>query len=427
MLVTWLVFLILLSLGLPIAFVIGISGLSFFIVSAGLPQIIAVQKVVTGGSSFPLLAVPFFIFAGHIMNESGITPRLIRFATVLTGHLAGGLGQSSLALSAMMGGVSGSCVADAAMEARILGPELLKRGYSHGFTAALISLGSLITPTIPPSIGLILYGVTAEVSIGRLFMAGIVPGILMMIALMIPAHFIAKRRGYVREREKAASFSEIVKSSLTNIWALLFPLFLIFGIRFGIFTPTEAGAFAILYAGIVGKFIYKELTFTKLVRAVNNSVYDTGVVVIILLFSFILGYAMTYARLPQNLTLYFVSLTQNPYLLIGIILVFCVVAGMFMEAVVNTLLLTPIFLPIILQIGIDPVHFGVLFMTIVTLGAMTPPVGVVMYSTCSLLDTKTQDYLKEAWPFFIAIIILVALLMMFPSIVLFIPNLVYGL
>lgn len=198
------------------------------------------------------------------MNETGITSRLIKFCNLLTGHMRGGLAQVSVLLSCLMGGISGSATADAAMESRILGPDMEKRGYSKGFTAAILAMGGLITSTIPPSLGLILYGVTGEVSIGRLFLAGMIPGILMTAALMISVAFISKKRDYKPEHESFPSIGEVLKGLVENIWALLFPVILIVGIRFGIFTPSEAGAFAVVYALVVGLFIYRELTISKL-------------------------------------------------------------------------------------------------------------------------------------------------------------------
>ena len=278
MLAMGIVFTLLLLAGMPIAFTIGISGIVFFVVEPFMPFEVAVQKMISSTQSFPLLAVPFFVMAGNLMNATGITTRLIRFAHVLTGHMVGGLAQVSVVLSTLMGGISGSAVADAAMESRLLGPSMLKAGYSKGYAAAVIALTSLITATIPPSIGFILYGFVGEVSIGRLFIAGIIPGLLMMLILMVTSYFTAKRRGYGSARPTRATGAEVWTELKSSYLALLFPLILIVGIRFGLFTPSEAGAFAVVYAFVIGKFVYKELTWATLRDVLNQTVIDNGVI-----------------------------------------------------------------------------------------------------------------------------------------------------
>ena len=419
-------FLVLLLLGMPLAFCIGIAGLSFFIFDPILPVAIGVQKMIASTQSFPLLAVPFFVFAGNLMNECGLTKRLIHLATVLTGHLIGGLAHVSVVLSALMGGISGSAVADVAMQSRVLGPSMTKEGYAKGYTAAIIGLSALITATIPPSIGLILYGLTGGVSIGKLFIAGIVPGVLMAILLMLSVKFTSTKRSYKPTLLKRASFMEVLVALKDSIWALLFPIILIVGIRFGIFSPSEAGAFAVVYAIIIGFFVYKELTIKTFIKSVENSIKDTGMIMLIIACSGIFGYVIIYESIPQSMAETITTITTNPTILLVMILFFLLLAGMFMEATVNVLLLTPIFLPIVQSVGIDPVHFGILMMTIVTMGGMTPPVGVAMYTACSLLDCSATDYVKESLPFIFMILLEIALLVAFPQITLWLPNLTYG-
>ena len=426
MLLVSIVFLILLVFNVPLAFTIGISSILFFIGNPNLPLTVPVTNMVSSTQSFPLLAVPFFVMAGNLMNECGITKRLMHFSSVMAGHLKGGLAHVSIVLSTCMGGISGAACADAAMEARILGPTMLKKGYAKGYSAAVIGLSSLIVATIPPGIGLILYGFVGEVSIGRLFIAGIIPGLLMATLMMVTASVIAKKRQYQPEREKRASIKEGFGATIENIWALLFPFILVFGIRFGIFTPSEAGAFAVVYAFIIGMFVYRELTWKKLMSVLRQTAEDNGMIMLIIICSSIFGYVIIYNKAPQSIALFLTGITTNPILLIFIILVFLIIAGMFMEPTVNTLLLTPIFLPIVKSVGVDPVHFGILMMTTITLGSMTPPVGVVLYTVCSILDCPTDEYVKESIPFIISVIILVAILTVFPQIVLFLPRLIYG-
>ncbi|MGG0718028.1 TRAP transporter large permease [Robertmurraya massiliosenegalensis] len=418
------IFFILLFLNMPVAFAIGIASLSYFLFEPNLPISITVQRMVSGTQSFPLLAVPFFILAGNLMNSAGITSRLIRFSNALTGHIQGSLAHVSIVLSTIMGGISGSANADAAMQSRILGRKMIDRGYSGGYSVGVIAFSSLITATIPPSIGLILYGYVGEVSIGKLFLAGIIPGVLMMTFLMVVAYVIAKKRGYDSiDRPKRATFKEVMSALKASIWALLFPVILIVGIRFGIFTASEAGSFAVVYALIIGFFIHKELDWKKFKEAVKQSVVDNAMILLIISTSAILGYLITYNQLPRTAAEFIIGLTSSPTLILFLVLLFLLVIGMFIESTVIVLLLTPIFLPIITQIGVDPVHFGILMMTLVTMGGMTPPVGVTMYTVCSLTDVSVEDYVKESWPFMAGVILLVTILALFPQIVTFLPNL----
>jgi tripartite ATP-independent transporter DctM subunit len=424
MLLVGISFLILLLLNVPIAFTIGIAGLLFFLLDPNLPTSLAVQRMVSGTQSFPLLAVPFFVLAGHVMNAAGITKRLIRFANALTGHLIGGLAHVSIVLSGLMGGISGSANADAAMQSRILAPQMIARGYSGGFSVSVIAVSSLITATIPPSIGLILFGFVGEVSIGKLFLAGIIPGILLVVFLMVTSYLIAKKRGYDKQDiPKKPSFKDVVDSFKGSFWALLFPIILIVGIRFGLFTASEGGAFAVVYAFIIGKFVYRELNWKKVKTVLNDTIVDNGVIMLIISTAAVLGYIITYARLPHTMSDFLVGVSSNPTILLLLVLLFLVIAGMFMEATVNVLLLTPIFLPIVTQIGVDPVHFGIIMMLIVTLGGMTPPVGVTMYTVCSLTDVSIDKYIKESFPLLMSVAVLVLILTFFPNIVLFLPNL----
>ena len=425
MIILGITFVVLLAIGMPVAFTVGLSALSFF-VTEGVPVQIVVQKMVSATQSFSLLAVPFFVLAGNLMNETGITSRLIKFCNLVTGHMRGGLAQVSVLLSCLMGGISGSATADAAMESRILGPDMEKRGYSKGFTAAILAMGGLITSTIPPSLGLILYGVTGEVSIGRLFLAGLVPGVLVPLGVMCAVDRLAKTRIDAPAEAKFPSLGEVFKGLLDNIWALMFPVILIVGIRFGIFPPSEAGAFAVVYALVVGMFIYRELTVKKLMECLATTAVDLAVIMFIIICSNAFGYAIVTGQLPQTLARVITAVSDNKYVILLIVMLFVFSVGMFMEATANVLLLTPIFLPIIMSYGWDPVHFGVMYMILITMGGMTPPIGVTMYTTCSILDCSVETYTKESIPFIVSIVVLLVLLAAFPQLTLFLPNLVYG-
>lgn len=420
-----LVFLVFLVLGMPVAFSIGLSGLAFFLIR-NLPMSVLVQKSISTTQSFTMLAIPLFILAGNLMNSTGITKRLMKLANVCTGHMYGNIGQVSCLLSTLMGGVSGSAVADAAMECRILGPEMNRLGYKRGWSAAINGLSGLIVATIPPSMGLIIYGTVGEVSIGRLFMAGWVPGVLMCTFLMIATTLSARAFGYKPERAKAASLGEIGKAALESIWALIFPIMLIVLIRFGIMSPSESGAFACVYALVVGMFIYKELTWETFLKTLQDSVKDVSVITIILAFSGIFGYGVVYDNLTTSIATFLVGITSNSTILLILVILFLLFCGMFMETTVIALILTPILLPVMQSVGVDPVVFGMIMMTCVTFGVMTPPVGTALYTVSDIMECPIEETVKYGWPFYLAVILVVVFMVFFPKAVLFLPNLVYG-
>lgn len=426
MMIVFVAFLAFLLLGMPVAFSIGISGFLFFLFTDGIPLTITVQKALSTTQSFTMLAIPLFIFAGNLMNNTGITTRIMRLSSVLTGHMYGNLAQVSCVMSTLMGGVSGSAVADAAMESRILGPEMLRRGYARGWAAGINGLSALIVATIPPSMGLIIYGSVGEVSIGRLFAAGFVPGIIMMILLMTSVSLSARRRGYLPEHPKMAGVGEIFRCCVECIWALLFPVLLLLFIRYGLMTPSESGAFAIFYALFVGIVIYRELTWEKFKATLASSIKDICSITLILAFSGIFGYGVVYDRLPQGIALILSTVTSNAAMMLVIVVLVLLVLGMFMETTVIALLMTPILLPVVQSVGVDPVHFGIVMMTTVTFGVMTPPVGVALYTVSTILECPPEETTKQSLPFYLAIVCVIALLVAFPSVSLFVPNLIFG-
>jgi tripartite ATP-independent transporter DctM subunit len=420
-----LLFLALMFLGMPVAFAIGIAFIFFYLLGPA-PAMIAIQKIAGSTQNFPLLAVPLFIFAGHLMNCSGITERLIKLSTVLTGWISGGLAHVAIMLSALMGGVSGSAVADAAMEARVLGPSMVKSGLSKGYACAAMSVGSLITATIPPSVGLILYGYLGDVSIGRLFAGGIVPGLLMTLFLMGTAYVIARRRDYQPELKTIPPFREILAATWECKWALVFPIFLIVGIRYGLFTPSEAGAFAIAYAIVIGKFVFRQLTLSNLLDALRHSVQDIGMIMLIIMISAMIGYVITVEAVPQSAAAFLIGITQNKYMMMILLVTFIIFLGCLLESTVIVLLLTPILVPVVAAAGIDLVHFGLVMMTATTLGSMTPPVGVAMFAVCGIMKCDMGGYTREALPFIFTVIAEIILMIFVPDLVLFVPNMIFG-
>ena len=420
------VFLTLLFLGVPVAFAIALAGVTFFFQHPELPMTMIVQQPISQTQNSAMLAIPLFILAGNIMNAGGITKRLVKFASVLTKSMRGGLAQSSVVLSALMGGVSGSATADAAMEARLLGPSMEKAGYDKGYSSNVIAWTSLITATIPPGIGIIIYGTVGEVSIGRLFSCGLFMGLLMMVLLMITVSITSKKYGFQSEKGKRASGNEIWESFKECIWALFFPILLLAGIRLGLFTSSEVGSFACVYGLVVGTFIYRELTYKTLKSALLVSVVDIGAIMLIIAMSGSFGYGIPFEQLPQKLTAFMLNISSSKYIIMILIVIVLTILGMFMEGSVTILLLTPIFLPLVRSLGVDPVHFGLIMCTTVTMGLNTPPVGISMYATNQILNTSMSSYIKYMWPFLITIIIEIIAMIFCPNLMLFLPNLLYS-
>ncbi|MEX0955762.1 MAG: TRAP transporter large permease [Rhizobiaceae bacterium] len=415
-------FAVFMVIGLPVAFALALSAIPVFVLTGTMPPTVALQKMVTATQNFPLLAVPFFILAGNLMNATGITQRLVKFARLLTGWMAGGLAQVSIILSFLMGGISGSAVADASMEARLLGPSMLQQGYSKGSTAAILAFGSIITATIPPAIGLILFGFINEVSIGRLFLAGILPGAFLTIVLMGTTWLVAKRNGYMPDLPAPPKARELWASFLESIWALAFPFILIIGFRFGFFTATEAGVFLVFYALFIGTVVYRELDLRKVYEAMKASVSDLGMIMLLIMMAAVLGYAVTIERAPQQITEYVTTLTSDPLFILLLVVALLVISGMFLEGAANILLVTPIVMPVLISAGYDPVHLGILMVTLINFGGLTPPVGVIMFTVCGILGVKTGAFTRAALPFFAAMAVFFAVLVGFPALSLFLPG-----
>lgn len=426
MIIVFTVFLILLLMGLPVAVAIGVSGSLYFFQHMEIPIMQVAQLTLSQIQSVSLLAVPLFIFAGNLMNLCGITERLLRLASIITRHMYGGMAQTSVVLSTLMGGVSGSSTADAAMESRILGPAMIKNGYSRGYTAVVIGYTSLITSTIPPGVNLIVYGTTGGVSVGRLFMAGLMSGLYMMVALMICVHITSKKRGYRPPNAQPPTFHEVWREVRDSFWALLFPVLLLGGIRTGLFTASEVGAFACVYALLVGCFIYREVSWKKLTDCLKTSIMDVGGIMFMISLTGVFGYGIPIEKIPQKLTTVMLSITDSPTIILIMILLMLFLLGMLMDGGVIVLLLTSILLPVAQEIGLDPVFFGLLMCTVCCLGILTPPVGVAMYIVCGNLKVSMPVWTRESAPFLVTILIVLGVLIAFPELVTFLPNMMYG-
>lgn len=397
----------------------------FFFLGDGLPAQILIQRFIATTESSSYLAVPFFITAGAIMNRAGLSEKMLDFADSLVGHLKGGLAHVNILLSVLMGGVSGSAAADAAMESKILVPEMVRRGYDVEFSAAVTVASSLITPIIPPGMGLIIYSMAAGVSVGRMFAAGYVPGILCMIGFMIFVRHISRKRGYLPSRQKMAPLREIVKLFRHAIWALLMPLGLLMALRAGLLTASETGAACCLYCLIIGVFVYKKYSVKDIVPTIVESVIGTASVMTIMCAANIMAYFLSYENIPRTLTALIVNagVGKIGFLIIVNVLVF--ILGMFISNGMIPILAT-LLAPIAISLGIDPVHFGIIIVFGVTIGNMTPPFGLVLFQVAGLTKCSVAKLAKECLPF-IAIMVIVLFIITFSEpLALAIPNLIYG-
>lgn len=429
MLVDWvpsILLVVLFAINMPIAFAIAIAALSFFFLEEGVPFNIFVQKMVTATDSYPLLALPFFVLAGAVMNAGGITQRLLALSDAMVGHLTGALAQSCTVLATLLGGLTASSSADAAVLARTLGPEMVKRGYSAAFAAVITSCSAIIASLIPPSIGLLLYGYIADVSVGRLFLGGVVPGLLLAAALMITTHFIARRRGYGAEREKFAGMAVLGRAFIDALWALSIPVFIVVGLRYGIFTPTEAGAITVLYTLLVAIYAYRTLRWSDIPALIRETALDTASVMLMICAASAFGFYLAWERIPPKLAVWMMTITTDPTALLLLINVMLIILGTAIEGTSALIILTPIMVPLIQKVGIDPVHFGVVLVANLTIAGVTPPVGQMMFISSQVLRVPMNRYTVEVMPFLGAMMLLLAILSVFPQLTVALPDLVYG-
>ena len=413
-------------MGMPVAFAFGISGIAFFLQQPTLPLTMPIQQVLSQTQNFLLLAIPLFVLAGNLLNETGLTERVMRLASILTGHMRGGTAQSNMVIAASLGGITSSAIGDATMLSRILGPGMAKQGYSGGFSASVIGCSSLITTMIPPGIGLVLYGSIAEVSIGRLFAAGMIPGLLMTVFLMGAVGLRARQKGYLPERETRASLKEIAKTFVDCIWAFLFPVILIAGLRFGMFTPSEAGAFACVYAIVIGTIVYRQFSWKKMIQTLESTVVDMGMIMLLIALSATFSYGIIWDQIPQKLAEFMLGISDTPSIVMLIIIAFLLFAGTFMDSTVLILMLTAILTPVAQELNIDLVHFGIIMVLTLTLGLLTPPEGAVLYIVCTIFRCTLWDFVREGWLLMLSVVVVVVLVVFWPDLALWLPNLTFG-
>lgn len=412
----------LMILGVPIAFVLGMTTVGFVFLSENINVMESMpSRMFNGLQNFGLVAIPMFIFLGEVMNKGGITKRLIDFSQVILGHLKGGLGYVNVVANMFLASIIGSANAQSAVMSKVMVPAMEKEGYRKDFSAALTSASSVMGPLIPPSMPFIIFGVTASTSIGKLFLAGIAPGILLTIAYGVAIYFIAKKEDLPTSEK--STVKEVSISFVHVLPALVIPLFIVIGITTGFFTATESGAMAAFVAVLVGMFIYKDLKMKHMYEIIYRTVITTSTVTFLLATSNIFGWVLSFQQIPQLIADVFLSIASNQYMFLILATILLLIVGMFLEGIAALILLVPILLPVAVQFGVDPVHFGVIMVLNLTIGLLTPPVGTVLFIVSSITKVKIGDLVKSMMPFLIIAFIVLLLVTFIPAISLFIPSL----
>ncbi|ASS96818.1 TRAP transporter large permease [Peribacillus simplex] len=403
------------GLGIPIAFALLVSSVVLMYFLGIFDSQIIAQNLISGADNFPLMAIPFFMLAGEAMNRGGLSRRIVEMAMNLVGHIKGGLGYVAIIASVLFASLSGSAVADTAALGAILIPMMVKSGYDVNRSSGLIASGGIIAPIIPPSIGFIIFGVASGVSITKLFMAGIVPGILLAVGLTVTWAIVARKdKVAVNPR---ASAKEILTSLRQGIWALFLPVIIIGGLKFGLFTPTEAAVVAAVYAIFVGLVIYREMKVKDLYEVFVHAGKMTSVVMFLVAAALVSSWLITVADLPGQVIGLLEPFMDHPFLLLIMINLLVIVVGTAMDMTPTILILTPVLMPLVVAAGIDPVYFGVLFILNNAIGLLTPPVGTVLNVMCGISKISMEEIMKGIWPFLLVEVIVLILLILFPSLV----------
>lgn len=417
------VLVLLMVIGVPVAFSLGLSALlAFYLCGAWDIVSILSQRMYFGSTSFVLLAIPFYILAAQLMNTSGMSRRIADFSNLLVGRFRGGLAQANIVNSMVFAGMSGSSVADASGIGMIEIEMMTAAGYDKRFSASVTAASATIGPIIPPSIPLVVYGAMASVSVGRLFLGGFIPGILMGIGMMVAVYFIAVARDYPRIHVRLKG-RELVSCILDGLAGGGCLLILMGGILSGVFTPTEAAVVACFYAFILGFFVYKDLKFSDLPVALWETVKSTIAVLFVIAVSSAYAYALTLMHVPEKVVAAFGTLAGNPVIVLLIINGILLLLGCFMETLGIMLLTVPILLPVVTQIGVDPVHFGVMMTLNLMIGQLTPPFGICLYCVSNVSKISVFDLVKEVWPFIVALLVVLLLITFIPPITMYLPNL----
>lgn len=422
--------LVLLALGVPVALAIGIAVAAYLLLgpmllgSSPIPPVVMAQMTASGANEFILLAVPFFIFAGELMNAGGITRRLIAFAEALVGGLRGGLAYVVVIVNMIMAGVSGAAIADAAAVGSVMIPSMVRSGYRRGFAGAVNAAAATIGPVVPPSVGFIIYASVANhpsVSVGKLFLAGAIPGLIMGLYMLVVCYLVARRSDLPQAGK--TSPARVLRGLRDAFFALLMPAIILGGILTGAATPTEVGVLAVLYGLVVGVVVYREIKLRDIPYLLARSARQTAVIMFIIATAKAFGWLLAHMDAPEMLLGGFSSISGQAWVFLLIMNVVIIVLGCFMEGGSLMIILTPLLLPVLLRYGIDPVHFGVVFQLNIMIGLLTPPIGMLLYVISGVSDVPMGEILKDLWPFLIAILLVLLLITYVPAITLFLPGL----
>lgn len=414
-------FVVLLAIGLPI-FVAMIGSALAVVAWEGIPIGVVAQRVITGVQSFPLLAVPLFTLAGALMNESGISDRLFAFTRAFVGHIRGGMAQSAIVGNIFLSGISGSSVADCAATTRVFVPQLTRAGYDKGFAAALCAACATLGPIIPPSILMVIYAWQANISLGDLFWAGVVPGLVMAAAMMTATALLAASRRY--PKDAAFRADRLWQEFRSAFWALLMPVLILVGFRMGVFTATEIAGVVAAYALVIGKFVYRTLHWSSLPRILLATARETAVILVIVAAAAPFSWIMGIEQAPQLIAASLKQLTSDPWLLLALLNIVLLILGMFMETLAIMIILVPILIPVLNLFQIDLVHFGIVLLVNLVIGQLTPPVGVLLFVAGSISHTPLSVVVRQIWPLLAALIAALALLTFFPQLSLWLPTLI---
>jgi tripartite ATP-independent transporter DctM subunit len=416
--------LLLMALEFPVAFAMTGASVVYLLLRGDIPLVVVAQRVTVGVDSFVLLAIPFFFLAGELMNQGGITKRLVDLAQAVVGGIRGGLGHVTVVTNMIMAGMSGSAVADATGTGAVLIPAMVRAGYPKIFSAALVGAASTIGPVIPPSIPFVIYGGITGVSVGRLFLGGVVPGVLMGFFLMGAVYVVAQRRGY--RAEGWLTLSEALRNIWRAIPVMLFPVIILGGIFSGVVTPTEAAVVAVVYAVFLSVLFYRELTPSQLIQVLTTVAGNTAKITFIIASASIYGWLLAREGVPEMFTNFFLSISREPWVILLMVNILVLILGCLMETTAILVILTPVLMDLITKVGIDPVHFGVVFTLNLMIGLLTPPVGMVLYVMVSLAGVSITEFTKECAIFMLALLVVLILITYVPGLVTFLPQLIMG-